>query len=126
MSLTIADKKYIQEAVVNTILEAVETLINPRFDRLEKDIVEIRGDLKQLKAEMRDVKERLVTIEGRMQALEADVKELYHLYEKRMPEFFNTKEFTNLSVEEKLIVLEKEIEIIAESEGISLTYLRAK
>lgn len=130
MSLTIADKKYIQETVVAAILEAIETLVNPRFDRLEKGLeeakFELKEDIRMLQADMREVNAKIVVIDGRLQAVESDVKELYQMCDKRLPKFFTSKQYASLSVEEKLVILEKEIEIIAESEGILLTYLRAK
>lgn len=80
MSLTKQDLADIR----NVVLEALDTLVNPRFDRIEAKLDDhsaILADHSAILAEQNrrldSIEGRLDRLEGRMQALENDIKELY-------------------------------------------------
>lgn len=68
MALTHEDKIWIKD----TIIEVIQTLVTPRLDELEASV-------RALQLDMISVKTQLALIDGRLEAVEADVKELYYL-----------------------------------------------
>ena len=130
MALTSDDKNYIKD----TIIEALEAVVLPRFDehdarfnRLEGDVAELKSDVAvlkadvavlktdvaELKSDMREVKHSLASLEGRVAALEADVKEIYAML---APD----KKFEKLMIEKKLLRINGELLLAAKEAGITL------
>lgn len=87
MSLTkkdLSDIRYV-------ILDALDVAVNPRLDLLEEDVSSLKSDVSGLKSDvsslksdvsylrndMREVKDTLRNLDGRVEALEADIKEIY-------------------------------------------------
>lgn len=132
MTLTKDDKSWIRD----TIIDALEEVVLPRFDEhdrrfderdkrfdaLERDIAEIKADVANLHADvralrddMRDVKQRLGNLEGQVQALEADVRALYAMIDET-----SDKKFSKLSLEKKLLKLHSDLLATAKAAGITL------
>lgn len=137
MSLTDEDLSQVRDIIVG----AIEALVLPRFDEhdkrfdehdkrfeaLEKDVRtlttdmrEVKEDVRVLKTDMREVKDSLGRLEGRVEALEADVKELYRmvatLSERKLPD----ERFTKLPVEQKVIQLYQDLQALAKQAGVTL------
>lgn len=88
MALTKEDRKDIRDIVRDTVIEAMEQLMLPRFDEqderfdaIEKDLAivkedmhTLKNDVQVLKGDMRQVKSTLYNLDGRAEALENDIK----------------------------------------------------
>lgn len=144
MTLTTADQTYIQ----NTIVQAIEQLVLPRFDAIDRDIVSMKADIAQLKADVQELKEdvrvlkldvqelkddvrilkddmrvakaQLTDMNGRLQALEADVKELYFMQKKKQNAALTDKKFAKLPLEAKIHIIDHEVVEMAKTAGIKL------
>lgn len=141
MALTNDDKQWIKGAITEGVIEALETIVLPRFDehdkrfdRLERrmdalegrlDSVEARLDslevrLTALEAEVRTVKERLDTVEWQIEALTNDIKELYAAVYKTPNRSLVSESFRRLSDEDKIMIMHEELLKIAKKKQITL------
>lgn len=141
MALTNDDKQWIKGAITEGVIEALETIVLPRFDehdkrfdRLERrmdalegrlDSVEARLDslevrLTALEAEVRTVKERLDTVEWQIEALTNDIKELYAAVYKTPNRSLVSESFRRLSDEDKIMIMHEELLKIAKKKRITL------
>lgn len=137
MALDDNDKTWIR----GTIIEALETIVLPRFDEhdkrfdehdrrfdehdkrfdaLEADVSELKEDVRILKSDMRQVKTSLDTLEGKVQALEADIKEVYLMQARLERANTGDKKFAKLSLEKKLLRLNSDLLATAREAGITL------
>lgn len=144
MSLTNQDISKIRDIV----LDAIEVAVSPRFDALEEDVAGIKTDVAILKTDvselktdvavlksdvatlksdvidlktgMRQVKGSLSSLEGKVEALEADVKEIYQMLAEQQKRDTPSKQFSKLTIEEKLLKLNDELLAAAKEAGISL------
>lgn len=130
MALEDTDKTWIRD----TIIEALETVVLPRFDEhdrrfdvleadvavLKDDVQELKDDVRTLKDDMRQVKSSLTTLEGKVEALEADIKEIYLMQARLERANATDKKFIKLSFEEKLLKLNRDLLATAKEAGITL------
>lgn len=137
MALDDTDKTWIKD----TIVEALEVIVLPRFDEhdkrfdtLEKDVAGLKEDVRVLKGDvralkedvrvlkddMRNVKISLSNLEGKVEALEADIKEIYFMQARFEKEGRSNTTFAKLSLEKKLLQLNKDLLITAQEAGIVL------
>ncbi|MFZ2544703.1 MAG: hypothetical protein WAW80_01880 [Candidatus Saccharimonadales bacterium] len=132
----------------DTIVDAIEQLVLPRFDEndkrfdaLERDVADLKADVSELKTDvsglkadvselktdvnilkddMRDVKSTLSRLEGRIEALEADTKEIYYMLADLQKATGLDRKFAKLSLEQKLFQLNIELLSTAKEAGIVL------
>ena len=144
MALTDNDKQWIKGAIVEGINGALETVVTPRFDALEKDVSGLKQDvsgLKQdvssLKDEMREVKNRLSgvehevyeakkrldRVEGELQALTNDIKEIYDVIYGKPSRSFMSASFAKMSPKERLLVINERATKNGQSYGCRLATL---
>lgn len=144
MTLDTQDKDWIRD----TIIEALEAVVLPRFDEHDKrfdehdkrfdaleadvrvlkedmtgvkeDIRVIKEDVRVLKDDMGAVKSSLHRLEGRVEALEADIKEIYHMQARLERTFGANDEFAKLTLEKKLLQLHANLLATAKEAGITL------
>lgn len=86
MSLTEQDLDQIRTVVVDAINESFEVLSAPRFDQLESQLAkhtvmlgEHSSTLLGQGRQLAKIETTVSNIDGRLQAIESDVKELYHM-----------------------------------------------
>jgi predicted nuclease with TOPRIM domain len=105
MALTKDDVTIIRDIVAQGV-EATVEILNPRLEALEEGQVRMEKRLENLETEVKGVKIHLIslerriskleqrfgTLEGKLEALSADVHELYDMIE-RHPEITNKQEF---------------------------------
>ncbi|MDO4773905.1 MAG: hypothetical protein Q4A37_02165 [Candidatus Saccharibacteria bacterium] len=134
MALTNDDKQWIKGAITDGVVEALETIILPRFDAVEArldavekrlDSVESRLDsvearLIALEAEMRTVRERLDTLEWQVEALTNDIKELYAAVYKTPNRTLVSESFRRLSDKDKIVIMHEELLKMAKKKQIPL------
>ena len=127
MSLTKQDLSEVKEIVVGAIVEAIDTMVSPRFDILEADVAELKtdvailkSDVSTLKTEMREVKQTLQTMDGRMEALENDVRELYGMVAELQKAKKENHKFNKLPLEKKILQTHAELLLIAKEAGVVL------
>lgn len=149
MSLTDEDLTQVRGIVVDTVTNAIQELILPRFDEhdkrfdvLEADMAEVKKDvrvLKQdvtelkedvrvlkedvrvLKSDMREVKDQLSSLDGRVEAMEADIKELYAMVAAQKPAYANSK-LAKLSVEQRVLQMYEDVKLLAREAGVTLPH----
>lgn len=129
MSLTDDDITQVRDVVI----DAIQAVVMPHFERLETDVAEVKEEVAALKTEMREVKEDVRTLkhetldvkdslgrlEGRVEAMEADIKELYAMVAAQEPVYADKKS-PNLSVEQKMLRMYEEIMLLAQETGVTL------
>lgn len=136
MSLTKEDLSQVRDVVV----EAIQELILPRFDEHDKrltaieqdvrglkedvrvlkdDVRVLKDDVRVLKEQMREVGVSIGRIEGRLEAVEADIKELYDLLDTQKPSYAD-KQFAKLSVERKVLNMYEDVKLLAQEAGVAL------
>ena len=127
MSLTKQDLADVKEIVVVSIVEAIDTMISPRFDSLENDVAILKSDVailksdvSTLKTEMREVKQTLHTMDGRMEALENDVKELYGMVADLQRAKKENQKFNKLPLEKKILQTHADLLLVAKEAGVVL------
>ena len=127
MALTNDDKQWIKGAIADGVVEALETVVLPRFDEHDKrfDRIEARlglveEDVSSLKSEMREVKDRLGRVEGELQALTNDIKEIYDVIYGKPNKSFMSASFAKMSSKEKLLLINEELLKMAKDAGIVL------
>lgn len=137
MSLTDEDITQVRDVVVS----AIEALVLPRFDALEADMAEVKEDIRELKedvsvlkedvrvlkedvrmlkTEMREVKEGLNRLDGRVEALEADIKELYRMTAEGPKRSVADQKFAKLSFDKKVLQMYEDVKLLAQEAGITL------
>lgn len=137
MALTDDDIEHIRSIIV----DAIESVILPRFDdhdkrfdaieadvsglkqdvsELKQDVSELKTDVRILKDDMRDVKTRLEWLEGEVQALSADIHELYMMQARTEKRSGGDAKFAKLSLEKKLLQLNDRLLQTAKEAGITL------
>ena len=127
MALTNDDKQWIKSAIADGVVEALETVVLPRFDEHDKrfDRIEARlglveEDVSSLKSEMREVKDRLGRVEGELQALTNDIKEIYDVIYGKPNKSFMSASFAKMSSKEKLLLINEELLKMAKDAGVVL------
>ena len=148
MSLTEQDLSEVKEIVVGAIVEAIDTMVSPRFDILEADVAVLKtdvavlktdvavlksdvstlktdvavlkSDVSTLKTEMREVKQILHTMDGRMEALENDVRELYGMVADLQKAKKENHKFNKLPLEKKILQTHAELLLVAKEAGVVL------
>ena len=125
--MTNDDKQWIKGAIADGVVEALETVVLPRFDEHDKrfDRIEARlglveEDVSSLKSEMREVKDRLGRVEGELQALTNDIKEIYDVIYGKPNKSFMSASFAKMSSKEKLLLINEELLKMAKDAGIVL------
>jgi predicted nuclease with TOPRIM domain len=131
MSLTKQDLTDIRTVV----LDALEAVVEPRFDALEgrMDNVEggldkVEGGLQGLEREQATTNQRLSSLEqkvdnldGRLEALENDIKALYEMTPPSARQtHVASPSYKKLSQQDKLVVLNQELLALAKAAGVSL------
>lgn len=127
MALTNDDKQWIKGAIADGVVEALETVVLPRFDehdkrfdRIEDRLGSVEEDVSSLKSEMREVKDRLGRVEGELQALTNDIKEIYDVIYGKPNKSFMSASFAKMSSKEKLLLINEELLKIAKEAGVVL------
>lgn len=134
MALTDNDKQWIKGAIVEGINGALETVVTPRFDALEKDVSGLKQDVSSLKDEVREVKgrlgeveHRLCEVEGRLDSVENeleaitnDLKEIYDAIYAKPNRALMSAGFARMSSKEKLLVINEELLKMAKDAGVVL------
>ena len=148
MALTNDDKQWIKGAIADGVVEALETVVLPRFDEhdkrfdriearldsVEEDVSGLKEDVSSLKSEMcevksrlngvesemREVKDRLGRVEGELQALTNDIKEIYDVIYGKPNKSFMSASFAKMSSKEKLLVINEELLQMAKDAGVIL------
>ena len=82
-------------------------------------------DIAQIRAVIRDevtflLDARLKPLEGKLEALENDVKEIYHMLAQTQRDMGLGRNFQHLTLEQKLLRLNTELVAAAKQAGISL------
>lgn len=141
MALTNDDKQWIKGAIADGVVEALETVVLPRFDEhdkrfdriearlgsvekrlesLESDVCILKQDVSALKQNMHGVKDRLDTLEWQVEALTNDIKEIYAVIYKKPNRTLASKNFEKLSNEDKITIMHEELLKIAKHENVTL------
>lgn len=134
MALTNDDKQWIKGAIADGVVEALETVVLPRFDEhgerlnriedrlgsVEKDVSGLKKDVSSLKSEMYEVKSRLDRVEGELQALTNDIKEIYDVIYSKPNKALMSASFAKMSSKEKLLIINEELLKIAKEAGVVL------
>ena len=141
MALTNDDKQWIKGAIADGVVEALETVVLPRFDEhdkrfdriearlgsvekrlesLESDVCILKQDVSALKQDMHGVKDRLDTLEWQVEALTNDIKEIYAVIYKKPNRTLVSKNFEKLSTEDKITIMHEELLKIAKHENVTL------
>ena len=148
MALTNDDKQWIKGAIADGVVEALETVVLPRFDEhdkrfdriesrlgsVEKDVYGLKKDVSSLKSEMyevksrldrvegglHEVKDRLDRVEGELQALTNDIKEIYDVIYSKPNKALMSASFAKMSSKEKLLIINEELLKIAKEAGVVL------
>jgi hypothetical protein len=68
---------------------------------------------------MREVKDSLGRLEGRVEAVEADIKELYAMVSAQRPTYAG-KKLAKLSMEQKVLQMHAEVKLLAQGAGVTL------
>lgn len=120
MSLTKQDLKDIR----NVVLEALEVAVIPRLDALEAEVAALKSEVASFKAEtsrrLDALEAQMKNTNGRLTALENDVKELYHMIDKKPSFGFGSKEYQKLPSEDKIHILDHEVGALAKDMGVTL------
>jgi hypothetical protein len=105
MSLTEEDISQIRDVVVS----AIQDLVLPRFDEhdrsleaLDNRLARLESNVKAVEIDMRQVKGTLGKLEGYVEALHADVKELFAMVAAQKPSYID-KVFAKQSIEQKVL-----------------------
>lgn len=141
MALTNDDKQWIKGAIADGVVEALETVVLPRFDehdkrfdRIEARLGSVEKDVSSLKSEMyevksrldrvegglHEVKDRLDRVEGELQALTNDIKEIYDVIYSKPNKALMSASFAKMSSKEKLLIINEELLKIAKEAGVVL------
>lgn len=141
MALTNDDKQWIKGAIADGVVEALETVVLPRFDEhdkrfdrievrlgsVEKDVsslksemYEVKGRLDRVEGGLHEVKDRLDRVEGELQALTNDIKEIYDVIYGKPNKSFMSASFAKMSSKEKLLIINEELLKIAKEAGVVL------
>ncbi len=141
MALTNDDKQWIKGAIADGVVEALETVVLPRFDehgerlnRIEDRLGSVEKDVSSLKSEMyevksrldrvegglHEVKDRLDRVEGELQALTNDIKEIYDVIYSKPNKALMSASFAKMSSKEKLLIINEELLKIAKEAGVVL------
>lgn len=118
MALTNDDKQWIKGAIADGVVEALETVVLPRFDE--------HGE------RLNRIEDRLGSVEKRLESLESDVcilkqdvsalKQDMHgvkIY-KKPNRTLVSKNFEKLSTEDKITIMHEELLKIAKHENVTL------
>ena len=144
MALTNDDKQWIKGAIADGVVEALETVVLPRFDEhdkrfdrlgsvekrleslesdvcvLKQDVSALKQDVSALRQDMHGVKDRLDTLEWQVEALTNDIKEIYAVIYKKPNRALVSKNFEKLSTEDKITIMHEELLKIAKHENVTL------
>ena len=141
MALTNDDKQWIKGAIADGVVEALETVVLPRFDEhderfdriearlgsvekklesLESDVCILKQDVSVLKQDMHGVKDRLDKLEWQVEVLTNDIKEVYAVIYKKPNRALVSKNFEKLSTEDKITIMHEELLKIAKHENVTL------
>ena len=141
MALTNDDKQWIKGAIADGVVEALETVVLPRFDEhdkrfdriearlgsVEKDVsslkskmYEVKSRLDRVEGGLHEVKDRLDRVEGELQALTNDIKEIYDVIYSKPNKALMSASFAKMSSKEKLLIINEELLKIAKEAGVVL------
>ncbi|HEU0266354.1 MAG TPA: hypothetical protein VFQ70_01895 [Candidatus Saccharimonadaceae bacterium] len=141
MALTNDDKQWIKGAITEGVVDALSEVVLPRFDEHEKRLNAIDthldtmdshlrnidgilgqhdGYFREIRADIREIGEKLGTIDGCVEALEADIKELYFMQTGRQNSVLTDKKFSKLPLEKKILVFNSELIALAKQAGVTL------
>lgn len=87
---------------------------------LKSEMREVKEDVRILKSDMREVKDSLSRLEGRLDALEADVKELYKMIAAAGRQGSGDKKLARLSIEQKVLKMYEDFQLLAKEAGVTL------
>ena len=87
MALTDNDKQWIKGAIVEGINGALETVVTPRFDALEKDVSGLKQDVSGLKQDVSGLKKDVSGLKQDVSSLKDEMREV----KNRLSGGLNTK-----------------------------------
>ena len=147
MSLTKQDVTDIRGVMTDVVMDALNTVVNPRFDRIEAQLDEHSAILNEHSAILNEhsailnehsailnehsamlaehgrrltsIEQKIDNLDGRLKALEDDVKELYHLIGQRS-DISTDNNFAKLSSADKLRRLHADVLRLAQQMNVEL------
>ena len=92
MALTDNDKQWIKEAIVEGINGALETVVTPRFDALEKDVSGLKQDVSELKQDVSGLKQDVSGLKQDVSSLKDEMREVKNRLSGVEHEVYEAKE----------------------------------
>ena len=92
MALTDNDKQWIKGAIVEGINGALETVVTPRFDALEKDVSGLKKDVSGLKQDVSSLKKDVSGLKQDVSSLKDEMREVKNRLSGVEHEVYEAKE----------------------------------
>lgn len=92
MALTDNDKQWIKGAIVEGINGALETVVTPRFDALEKDVSGLKQDVSGLKQDVSGLKKDVSGLKQDVSSLKDEMREVKNRLSGVEHEVYEAKE----------------------------------
>lgn len=92
MALTDNDKQWIKGAIVEGINGALETVVTPRFDALEKDVSGLKQDVSGLKQDVSGLKQDVSGLKQDISSLKDEMREVKNRLSGVEHEVYEAKE----------------------------------
>ena len=92
MALTDNDKQWIKGAIVEGINGALETVVTPRFDALEKDVSGLKQDVSGLKQDVSGLKQDVSGLKQDVSSLKDEMREVKNRLSGVEHEVYEAKE----------------------------------
>lgn len=92
MALTDNDKQWIKGAIVEGINGALETVVTPRFDTLEKDVSGLKQDVSGLKQDVSGLKKDVSELKQDVSSLKDEMREVKNRLSGVEHEVYEAKE----------------------------------
>lgn len=92
MALTDNDKQWIKGAIVEGINGALETVVTPRFDALEKDVSGLKQDVSELKQDVSGLKKDVSGLKQDVSSLKDEMREVKNRLSGVEHEVYEAKE----------------------------------
>ncbi|MFC2333616.1 MAG: hypothetical protein ACFNL6_02055 [Candidatus Nanoperiomorbus sp.] len=92
MALTDNDKQWIKGAIVEGINGALETVVTPRFDALEKDVSGLKQDVSELKQDVSGLKQDVSGLKQDVSSLKDEMREVKNRLSGVEHEVYEAKE----------------------------------